>query len=202
MNKTKISWCDYTWNPVVGCKHGCKYCYAERINNRFKYIPKWSEPEFYPKRLIEPLDKKGVKIFVGSMCDLFGGWIPSVWIIRIIDICNYSPQHEFMFLTKNPIRYNEFDFPENCWIGATVEQLDIKGMERFEDIVEVKTSARKFLSIEPILGDFTDVDFDSFDLVIVGAMTGPGAIKPEKGWIDSIKHHNIHFKDNIKPFMQ
>ena len=35
MNKTKIEWCDATWNPVVGCKHGCDYCYAKRIAARF-----------------------------------------------------------------------------------------------------------------------------------------------------------------------
>ena len=35
MNKTKIDWCDSTWNPVTGCLHGCKYCYARGIANRF-----------------------------------------------------------------------------------------------------------------------------------------------------------------------
>ncbi len=35
MNKTKIDWCDSTWNPVTGCLHGCEYCYAERIAERF-----------------------------------------------------------------------------------------------------------------------------------------------------------------------
>lgn len=28
MEKTKIDWCDSTWNPVTGCLHGCEYCYA------------------------------------------------------------------------------------------------------------------------------------------------------------------------------
>ena len=27
-DKTKIEWCDSTWNPVTGCLHGCEYCYA------------------------------------------------------------------------------------------------------------------------------------------------------------------------------
>lgn len=35
MNKSKIEWCDYTWNPVTGCLHGCPYCYARRIAERF-----------------------------------------------------------------------------------------------------------------------------------------------------------------------
>lgn len=30
MLKTKIEWCDSTWNPVTGCQHGCEYCYAKK----------------------------------------------------------------------------------------------------------------------------------------------------------------------------
>lgn len=26
--KTKIDWCDSSWNPITGCLHGCHYCYA------------------------------------------------------------------------------------------------------------------------------------------------------------------------------
>lgn len=25
-SKTKIDWCDSTWNPVTGCLHGCEHC--------------------------------------------------------------------------------------------------------------------------------------------------------------------------------
>ena len=32
---TKIDWCDATWNPLTGCYHGCKYCYARSIAKRF-----------------------------------------------------------------------------------------------------------------------------------------------------------------------
>ena len=34
--KTKIDWCDATWNPVTGCLHGCEYCYARGIAKRFR----------------------------------------------------------------------------------------------------------------------------------------------------------------------
>jgi len=38
MNKTKIEWCDSTWNPITGCKHGCEYCYARKIAKRFEGV--------------------------------------------------------------------------------------------------------------------------------------------------------------------
>lgn len=35
MNKSKIDWCDFTWNPVTGCTRGCPYCYARKQAGRF-----------------------------------------------------------------------------------------------------------------------------------------------------------------------
>lgn len=38
VQKTKISWCDFSWNPTRGCSRispGRKNCYAERIAARF-----------------------------------------------------------------------------------------------------------------------------------------------------------------------
>ena len=35
MNNTKIDWADMTWNPLTGCYHGCTYCYARKIAERF-----------------------------------------------------------------------------------------------------------------------------------------------------------------------
>lgn len=35
MEKTKIEWCDSSWNPITGCLHNCPYCYARAIANRF-----------------------------------------------------------------------------------------------------------------------------------------------------------------------
>jgi len=35
MNRSKIEWCDHTWNFITGCRHDCKYCYARRMTARF-----------------------------------------------------------------------------------------------------------------------------------------------------------------------
>lgn len=35
MGKSDIEWCDWVWNPITGCLHGCPYCYARSIARRF-----------------------------------------------------------------------------------------------------------------------------------------------------------------------
>lgn len=35
MNRSRIEWCDHTWNPITGCLHGCSYCYANIMTSRF-----------------------------------------------------------------------------------------------------------------------------------------------------------------------
>ncbi len=35
VNRSKIEWCDHTWNPITGCRHNCPYCYARRMTARF-----------------------------------------------------------------------------------------------------------------------------------------------------------------------
>jgi protein gp37 len=129
MNRTRIEWCDRTWNPVTGCLHGCPYCYARNLVWRFGKtygapkkinsldMPIYDEehyqvqypfgfaPTFLRYRLEEPqLIKQPQNIFVCSMADLFGEWVPDEWIDKVFDVCNGAPQHRFLFLTKNPKR--------------------------------------------------------------------------------------------------
>ena len=198
MNKTKIEWTDYTWNPVVGCENDCWYCYGKRIAKRFwKDNPNY-EPRFHIKRLQEPYKiKEPSKIFVCSMADLFGDWIPKETIEKVLEVVRENPQHTYQFLTKNPRRYSEFDFPKNCWLGITE---DYTNQARL-NYLKGKPDNYKFISFEPLLGDMSGLDLSGIDWVIVGAMTGSGAIKPKKEWIDSIKHPNIFYKNNIKKFL-
>ena len=67
MNKTKIDWCTHTLNPVVGCTFNCPYCYARRLNDRFKWIDDWNKPQFFPERLKELYTKKPKIIFMNSI---------------------------------------------------------------------------------------------------------------------------------------
>ena len=114
LNKTKIDWCDFTWNPLVGCKNNCfnSKCYAKQINNRYKFIPDWNEPKYYFERLTEPykfntLKNKGKKVFTVSMGDLFGSWVDAEFIKQVLKTAASCHNLQFMFLTKNPNRYLE-----------------------------------------------------------------------------------------------
>jgi len=209
MNRTNIDWSNpqegfelgYTWNPAVGCKHNCPYCYAKRINDRYHIIPDFYDPKFFEERLDQPGKvKKPSTVFVVSMGDLFGQWVPGEWIDRVLDAIIQYDQHRYMLLTKNPKRYLEFVIPKNCWIGTSLDyarhQHRLKWLEQYNN-----SKVKKFVSVEPILSCMHQVDFSGVDLVIVGAMTGVRATRPQKDWIYSIKHHNISYKENIKKYL-
>jgi len=194
MNKTKIDWCDYTWNPIVGCAGGCHYCYAKRLNDRFNWLPDFTKPQLYPSRLssieFKPLKKPSI-IFVCSMGDIFGcPEFPEYAVETIIAAMSHYPQHVFMVLTKRPEEYGKYQWPKNAMLGITMTSGENRALSGLHLGAENKT----FLSAEPLFGNFGPI---LANLVIVGAQTGPGAVKPKREWVDSIKHHNIFYKGNI-----
>jgi len=202
--KTKIEWCDTTWNPVVGCKRGCSYCYAERLNDRFKFIPDWNKPEFFPKRLKDKMPNKPSKIFVCSMADMFGDWVKDFWIEAVFATIRDNPRHTFQLLTKNPKRYLEFKcltnpesplFLKNVQCGVTI---DVVNQARLNYLKQLPKEIYKFISFEPLLGDMSMLDLTGIDLVIIGADSTKGATSPKKEWVDSIQHPNIFYKSNLK----
>jgi protein gp37 len=189
MTTTKIDWCDYTWNPIVGCAGGCPYCYAKRLNDRYKWLPDFAKPKFCPNRLTEPAKiKKPSIIFVCSMGDIFG--ITGAEVNTIIDAMAKYPQHIFMVLTKRPEEYRKYQWPKNVMLGVSYD-----GIKQYDEIF-ISVNNKTFASCEPLLGPTPTGNFGG-DLVIIGAQTGPGAVKPKREWVDSIKHHNTFYKDNI-----
>lgn len=248
MNKSKIDWCDFTWNPVTGCRRGCPYCYARNQARRFTGdirinttdpqllasdgpagkiytlpqpfknsrgmvipFPAGFEPTLHEYRLGDVArKKKPASVFVCSMGDLFGPFIPDEWIAKVFEACKAAPWHHYMFLTKYPERYaamaNAGKLPQrrecpNFWYGTTVTKV---GDRAFTPGVTFNT----FLSIEPISGHL-DAGLGSFGgarWIIVGAETGnrKGKITPERAWIENvieaaaITHAPVLLKDSAE----
>lgn len=249
MDKTKIDWADASWNPVTGCMHGCEYCYARRIAERFgsKQKPESIEcsvlnspvrctnlysymrmagisagkvqpypfdffPTFHRYKLGEPQRwKKPRNIFVCSMADLFGDWVPDEWIEQVFEACEAAPQHKYMFLTKNGKRYLELarkgimPDADNFWYGCSVTRPDAPFF--------FSNKCKTFASIEPILEPFDWVPglkhIGLPDWIIVGAETGnrKNKVRPEKDWLGGIVNgcaeHNIplFMKESLRELM-
>lgn len=258
MNNTKIEWCDSTWNPVTGCLHGCEYCYARKIANRFggqsdrhtsykcrplenghalydleqsakKYgkdgklvaapYPCRFEPTFHRYKLDEPQKwKKPRTIFVCSMADLFGEWVPDEWIEAVFEACAKAPQHRYLFLTKNSKRcqtlHNSDKLPDkshmsNMWLGATITNCE---QVRALCLEYLPRYANTFLSIEPLSENVAFelyAELNGIKWVIIGAETGNNKNKviPEKTWIDSICNAadeakiSVFMKESLLPIM-
>jgi protein gp37 len=188
-----IEWASWTWNPVTGCKHGCPYCYARDIATRF-YGKGGFEPKFHPERLSAPAKTRSPRpsdpigernVFVCSMADLFGEWVPQKWIDAVLEAVRMSPQWNFLFLTKNPVRLVGIDWPANAWVGATVDcQARVAAAERaFAQI----TASVKFLSCEPLLERITFRDLRVFDWLIIGPKrVGSGHEQPQWEWVENL----------------
>jgi protein gp37 len=208
MNKTKIEWTDYSWNPIVGCKHGCWYCYAKKLTQRFKKIfPNGFEPTFHPERLKEPWElTKPSKVFVCSIADLFASWTPQRWKEEVWSSMMFCPvKHTFQLLTKNPENIpKNVEYLDNFWFGTTVTCEN----DDWKNIAEIKKVHAKvrFVSFEPILGELpADVCLEGIDWVIIGKLTGSRKVKLDPWWVASVyneaRRHNIpiFMKNNLKP---
>ena len=203
MNKTKIPWCDYTWNPITGCSpasEGCANCYASAMAKRF-HRP-WGVPVFHPEKLDEPLKvKEPSRIFVCSTGDLFHEKSNFNDVREVLARCCAFNLHTFIILTKRPHMMLDFckcfqlpsgRLPSNLWIGVSVEN-QARADERIPVLLKVP-SAVHFISAEPLLGPinlrrgFTDGP-QAYPLgmglnwVIAGPETGPKKRPYEPSWI-------------------
>lgn len=215
INHTKIEWVKnqdstqgFTFNPIIGCLHGCHYCYAKRITDRFagqpiktkfiencsvkqiltgteeevllEYNPDFTSPTFWCSRLGDPIGiKKPSTVFIGSMSDVFGDWIPDAWIEQILATVKKCPQHTFLFLTKNGSRMckdGDVIDTKNAWYGQTCTGVPDR------PIYDIP-NGRHFLSFEPLLGDWIpDLRGLHVDWVIIGSLNCNGnAVHPNKG---------------------
>lgn len=86
--------------------------FADRLKN---FIPTFIESNFN----IE-LPETPQIIWANSMTDIC--YWKQKWIIKVLNKIKKYPQHIFRFLTRFPDVYLRYDFPENCWLGVTIDK--------------------------------------------------------------------------------
>lgn len=219
MNKTKIPWADWTWNPIVGCSPasaGCANCYAAAISRRF-HLP-WGSAHFMPDRLDQParVCKPG-RVFVCSMADIGHETVKPGWRELVYSAMWVAPWHTYIILTKRPGEWMR-NAPPGVWMGVTAENQDTANAR--VPILLSMAAAVRFVSVEPMLGPVVlseramakgwcgcgecgtreggfpcPTPLRGIDWVIAGPETGPKARLCEDAWIDALAIESQCFFD-------
>ena len=203
MKNSKIEWTGATWNPLRGCarvSEGCRYCYAERVADRFSGPgqayeglttrgkdgqPRWNnEIMLVPHMLRKPLSwKQPRRIFVNSMSDLFHEKVPFDYIQQVFDVMQQASWHEFQILTKRAERLADLapqlEWAPNIWMGVSIEDYTV--IDRIDHLRAVDAAIR-FLSIEPLIGPITDLNLEDIHWAIVGGESGTQARNMDPYW--------------------
>ena len=208
-DRSKIEWCDATWNPIVGCTRvspGCDNCYAIRGTRRLQHLDNhaglltvdgsdWSgEVRLIPERLGQPSRwQRPRRIFVCSTSDLFHPDIGAAAIAAVFDVMADTPQHTFQVLTKRSLRMRRLSHTAvfgaksplpNVWLGVSIENDEYTF--RADHLRDTPTAVR-FLSLEPLLGPVPSLNLDGIDWVIVGGESGPKARPMHPDWVRDIR---------------
>ncbi len=131
-----IDWTDATWNPVRGCTKvspGCKHCYAETFAERFRGVAghpyeQGFDPRLAPAQLDAPLHwRRPRTIFVNSMSDLFGEFVPNKYVAAVFGVMAGTLQHTYQILTKRARRLP-------AWVGWAQEMASrpCRGADRWD----------------------------------------------------------------------
>lgn len=224
-----ISWAGWSWNPVTGCLHGCNYCYAREIATNERYqsaYPVGFTPLFHHERLDAPAntvipaarrdDPAYQRVFVCSMADLYGRWVPDEWIEKVHASMCANPAWQYITLTKFPARYVGLQMPPGAWVGTSVDEQ--KRVRIAEDAFrKIDGVAVKWLSLEPLKEPLEFTDLSVFDWVVIGAQTETRqpdgvvpAFAPPFEWVARIVVQaldagcRVHLKPNLRsaPGMQ
>ena len=167
----------YTWNPTAGCLHGCTWrmpdgstteCYAKTVAEGVarKAYPEGFEHHYWrPDELDAPLKlRKPAGIFVGSMADLFGHWVPKEQLAQVLDVMQRADWHTFQTLTKYPLALANVEWPRNVWAGVSLpagHMMSATGaawaLWAYLRHMQGITPPVRFLSIEPLWFDVAPV---------------------------------------------
>lgn len=236
--KRGIEWCDETVNRTGGCKHACEWltpngrlveCYAKTISTRgvaSAHYPHGFSHHYWraPKKSQLLKNKRTPSLlFIDSMSDLFGHWVPDEHIRAVLDELRQAPQHIGQVLTKNAQKIRQFipELPDNLWVGVSSPPDSMHGrtltrhqqesmlkaqLRVLDDVRRLRPELVTWMSIEPLSWDISPFLVDNCPLqwAVIGALTdGRRKYQPNSAHVqnvlDILDAHNVpvFFKGNL-----
>lgn len=239
MGKSNIPYISHVWNVLTGCSgKNCQAdCYAKRFVKArpamHGYYPEgwnadgaitpipFSEIQFHPDRLSEPLKRKKPTVYgVGFFGDMFDEQVKIEWLRDLHKTMWAADRHQYVLLTKQPQRmasvlsdpwfWPSYYRTDHIWHGTTIctqEEADT----RIPEILKVP--GRKWLSIEPMLGriDLTppayrgtnlnqDDWLEELDVIILGGESGKNARPLHPDWAREVRDRCLNRTDMGRPW--
>lgn len=205
--KGKIDYLHYTWGPVKGrcgkAQKGkpCPYCWMEAMWKRFSHKKDgsilWDQKIRLDKKELKWVPREsGKRIGVCFSTDLFHSIVPDDYVEAVLDHVESNQKDDYLFLTRAVENLGKFDFPQNAWVGTTVDGT-IETQANAIILSSVKTNAKyKYLSFEPLilrplllLGANVSVIWDRLDWIIIGPDSRKGAKAPDPRWVEMLVDH-------------
>ena len=178
--------------------------YDYRDDDRWRYTSPPHEDAFTPRRWPHRLDELDARnrrlqesrggyspeprgILVGNAGELFGPWLPRLWIEDVLRAIEQNEGHDrFYLLTGHPeelLRWSPF--PANCWVGVSATHDGDIGFA--EAALRRVKATGKYIIVEPLLERMTGVSpvvmkGAGIDWLIIGAQTKP-YIAPKVEWV-------------------
>jgi len=215
MGKTKIEWADFTFNPWWGCTKvspACDFCYAESFSKRVGFSDTgskfpiwgkdaerrffsdlhWTQPFTWQRQAVYEGVRK--RVFCASMADVMEDRDDlEESRERLYELIEATPMLDWLLLTKRPQNYRRFLPAEwlktprpNVWLGTTVESADYLWRA---DTISTLPAVVTFLSVEPLLGDLSELADHLLGIswVIVGGESGQHARPTQAEWVCRIR---------------
>lgn len=214
-SNTKISWCDHTFNPWIGCSRvsdECFRCYADAFAKRyFKDVQwivnggrhrtseaNWAKVRSWNSKAIER--GASARVFCASLADVFEVH-PALdaWREDLFELIIECTALDWMMLTKRPenvMRMVPADWrrkwPQHVWIGTSVGTQE--STARLDELIRIPAPVR-FVSAEPLL-EHVDLwpwlskkqrGAPAIQLVITGGESGGGSRPMHPEWPRAIR---------------
>lgn len=163
LSKCGIPGIDFVVNPYIGCRFGCKYCYAsfmgrfvgKKIADWGEYVyPKINAPELLAREIKRKLPNKGKgkEVFFSSVTDPYQGLEAKYQLTRrcLEVLADWGFEGTLSILTKSNLVTRDIDILKrfrNAIVGLTVTSADDGISRYFEKYAPAVSERFKALAI-------------------------------------------------------